>query len=720
MPIPRDFDALVKVPDDKNTCIKLQYKGFQLLKHHAYDMFYLRDVMYNIINDEIKYRTIEDFIHSYSFYKMLQAIDHDVKVHESVYLLMDKENKICKIGKSYNIKKRYDAAKLETDLVYVVHVEDMNVTEKKLIKKFKQIFGDPVKGNEYFSYTNAEYVKKEFNETVEHDRIVISNEDDLPQHFIRFKSRNNKLRGLWVSISVAEVLFSYFLKNETKRTNAFEFLKLVNIATNNDAYVYTVKNEATGSNCKYILFHKYQIIENENDRYVNGSCLYNSIRRADKTKIKFRRFKEFLDSDRFKHKIEQFKEVFPDLEPWYWSKNEKQKYLEGYYIHYVFVHFMIEDLDAKYAVHASILMYDIMTNRSLKYKIPTIIDQGLRYLAERLNEKTVIIHNNDIENKTFIPHAEILQDDLSSIDENTIVHVTGSIFTKMKKNYKYAYIYTKIHDDYKLAETLIPENASIKEGLCLGDFKLTGGKTENMHVFTSITDYLMQPYEPTIEHSLMNRLTLNRTHFDTYHMITLMLREPERYKAIVEKYKDITASIYDTDDETLHDITSDKDPIEKRYLRLKLRKIDPEIEYRNMKKWCDIHSETMPTLYRGERTNRFRGLSVGDTIEFTELFSSTEDEEYARKYITDGTVLVKDKAADAVLIIFKNILAAYLRLPFDEVTVYRKFTNKETPHNSFTWNEIDTEMYSNEYLSLQTSFKITKIEKEDVIKIYVE
>ena len=330
MPIPRDFDALVKVPDDKNTCIKLQYKGFQLLKHHAYDMFYLRDVMDNLINDEIKYRTILSFMNTYSFYKMLQAIDHDVKVFESVYLLIDKEKKICKIGKSYNIKKRYDAAKLETDLVYVVQVEDMNVTEKKLIKKFRQMFGDPVKGNEYFNYTNAEDVKKTFNETVEHDRIVISNEDDLPLHFLRFKSRNNKLRGLWVSIAVVEVLFSYFLKNETKRTNAFEFLKLVDIATNNDAYIYTVKNEATGSNCKYILFHKYQIIENENDRYVNGSCLYNSIRRADKTKIKFRRFKEFLDSDRFKHKIEQFKEVFPDLEPWYWSKNEKQKYLEGY------------------------------------------------------------------------------------------------------------------------------------------------------------------------------------------------------------------------------------------------------------------------------------------------------------------------------------------------------------------------------------------------------
>ena len=236
----------------------------------------------------------------------------------------------------------------------------------------------------------------------------------------------------------------------------------------------------------------------------------------------------------------------------------------------------------------------------------------------------------------------------------------------------------------------------------------------------SISDYLMQPYEPTIEHALINRITLNRTHFDTYHMITLLLRENERYKSIVEKYKDITASIYDTDDETLHKITSDKDPIEKRYLRLKLRKIDPEIEYINMKEWCEKHSEVMSTLYRGERTNRFRGLNVGDNIEFTELFSSTEDETYARKYITEGTVLVKDKTADAVLIIFKNIRAAYLRLPFDKVTVYRKFTNKETPHNSFTWNELGTEMRSNEYLSLQTSFKITKIEREDVITIYAE
>lgn len=240
-----------------------------------------------------------------------------------------------------------------------------------------------------------------------------------------------------------------------------------------------------------------------------------------------------------------------------------------------------------------------------------------------------------------------------------------------------------------------------------------------------VTNYLMKPYEETIEHALINRLTLNRTHFDTYHMISMMLRDPKRYKAIVEKYKSTDISIDDDkelhDVEELHSIQNVKDPLEKRYLRLKLRNIKPEVEYQNLKKWCRNNSKVIPTLYRGERTDRFKNVTVGDTIEFTELFSSSEDETYAKWYITNGTVMVKDKDAEAILIIFKNLSAAHLKLPFDKKTVYRVFTNKETPHNNFTWNEINYEMPSNEYLSLQTKFRITNIQNvQNIIKIYVE
>ena len=208
--IPKDFDQLVVSNMDKKTSQLFQYKGLKLEKHSEYDMFYLQSVIQNLKKHYVERHTVESFINSYSFYVQLRLLDRRLPKYGNVYLLIDKEKKTCKVGMSYNIAKRYSKMKLDKELVYVLPVKNMKVTESKLIKHFNQLYGKPVKGNETFTYTNADTVKEEFMNTIKNDVVKIDIHKDIPQHFMRFKSSLGRT-GIWCGFEVAMVIFSYFI-----------------------------------------------------------------------------------------------------------------------------------------------------------------------------------------------------------------------------------------------------------------------------------------------------------------------------------------------------------------------------------------------------------------------------------------------------------------------------------------------------------------------------
>lgn len=263
----------------------------------------------------------------------------------------------------------------------------MNVVETKLIKHFKTIFGPPVQGNETFEYNDIENVKKEFQTVIANDKIEIDVQKDLSQYIFKLRTIQQR-RNNWISFDVMRVLFNYFVDDEHDRKDITEFLSLIKYAIERDSYVYSTYNHSLKTNVEYILFHKYRMLKNQNDNYINGSALYNSIRKADHTKLKYSSFKRYMDSDRFQYRIQQLKEVRPNDEPWYWHENNDQKYLEGYYVHYALVHFILDDLNARYASHTSILMFNIFTNKTLQ-NIPlnNQISNALAYLTSDANDE---------------------------------------------------------------------------------------------------------------------------------------------------------------------------------------------------------------------------------------------------------------------------------------------------------------------------------------------
>lgn len=231
----------------------------------------------------------------------------------------------------------------------------------------------------------------------------------------------------------------------------------------------------------------------------------------------------------------------------------------------------------------------------------------------------------------------------------------------------------------------------------------------------------LAPYAPTENDAILNRLTLSATHMDTYAPINLHLRDPKKYDEIVKKFKDVTETVFNTDAVKLNAIVdTTSDGLERRYLRCKLRGIDPLVDLKILQKWIADRQTLVPILYRGEKTDRCDNAKVGDVIDFTGLVSSTIDRSYAQKFMSEPASLGKGAVNHKVLFIIHNAKAAKLRNPFDSTTVYRKFTRRGDTHNTFLWDEIEHEDKADEWImdaSTPLKFKVTKLLREGEILV---
>ena len=102
-----DFNQLIVSDRDKKVSQCFSYKGFKLEKHSEYDMFYLQSIIMNLKSYGITPKQVESFIHSYGFYNQLCLFDQDLQRYGNVYLMINAEEKTCKVGMSYDINKRY-------------------------------------------------------------------------------------------------------------------------------------------------------------------------------------------------------------------------------------------------------------------------------------------------------------------------------------------------------------------------------------------------------------------------------------------------------------------------------------------------------------------------------------------------------------------------------------------------------------------------------------
>ena len=347
--------TLTAESDANEPIIKFKTDKYELEKNSENDMFYLKSVQNLLTSYNKNITDIRGFIKSNMFYQMLCFIDKSLPKYGFVYLLVDDKKKHCKIGKTFNFDKRYTKSKTVL-LDRLVPVNNDKQTETELLKLFRSKYQFVEGTKETFEYTSLRAVRDDFNSIALINQAKITYKSS--KHISNFYFSPSR-QGLWCSFQVVDLILNFFIEDPTERDKINSMLQLINLSIDKDSYQFIQYDSKYKTNIIYMKFHKYTIIGREIDKYVNGSRLYNSIIKADQRKKKYSSFRLFMERGPMHKWVERFNEEYPDLTAYKLLENKENKYLEGYYVHPLLVHFIIEEIDTKYAFAMSKLMFKL-------------------------------------------------------------------------------------------------------------------------------------------------------------------------------------------------------------------------------------------------------------------------------------------------------------------------------------------------------------------------
>lgn len=343
--------------------ITYKFKDYTLDKYANLDTTFISYTsLDNVIESVLgQKQLINNFMNTYSFYSQLCLLDNDLHNYGNVYLMYGSSQNTVKVGRTYKFKLRYNQ-ETQTKLIFCVPVENDRVVERRIIDKFKQEF-TLVSGNETFAYTNINAVKRAFKSAIGNDEKVISNAINPHIKSISMGGKNNS----WLSHLATKVIIRNYVEDRDTRTELLKLLSFIVSDSKNlkKSVLFEEYNHQMNTKCYYWKFHDYIIIQNENDHYINGSRLYNSIIHTDRSRISMN-FSHYLKSESVQRMKRQFEEEHP-TQAFYTElkQNKEQPWLSGIYVHYLLVHPIIEHLDAHYGLFVAELMYKIFVPTTL-------------------------------------------------------------------------------------------------------------------------------------------------------------------------------------------------------------------------------------------------------------------------------------------------------------------------------------------------------------------
>lgn len=339
--------------------IRFEFKGLIFDKLFHEELFYLQSVIKSIermIGHKLS--GINSFTSSYIFHKQLSLLDHNVECCGNVYMKRGKRKGTIKIGRCYKLKRRYGITERENILRLIPVLNDTKI-EARLLKEFNKVYQLVPRTRETFLCSNVQEAERLFNSLIKNSEIVKFDVNDTKGHVKRYRTIP-ELDGLWCSTTAARIIINNYVEEPNQHKDFNDLLDAIDVRISKDVYVYYEFNKLLRQECMYWMFHKYVVIQNNDDLMVNGSRLWNSIYEKEiKGNVKVKPLlSSFLKSKRVQNIYEQFKQLFPN-DVFYTEKmrNNEQPQFNGIYIHYTLVHFIVEYLDAKYALMVAELMY---------------------------------------------------------------------------------------------------------------------------------------------------------------------------------------------------------------------------------------------------------------------------------------------------------------------------------------------------------------------------
>ena len=344
---------LVRTHKD-NYSVSFKYGDIELIKNENFDMFSLGSIINTIEKIIHKKFNIQSYLSSYKFYQQLTRIDDELPKLDFIYLkILDKENKICKIGRTFNIQKHHDK-KLTDNTELLIPVSDTDKVKEQLIKVFSEKLININDTNKFFMYDSLKNVIDIFQKVADEYKVDISYKHSK---YIQVHNDDGKHDRIYITLPVCELIFNNYVSIPEYIEQFNTMKQFITDSLHNDVYSCKYYNTMLETNCTIWKFHKYIIIQNDNDLYVNGSKLWDSIIEGDNLD-KQNTFKKFLKTKRVRQISEQFEKLYPGQTLYRENViNKSQPYLSGIYVHYTFAHFIITHLNAENAIQISELLY---------------------------------------------------------------------------------------------------------------------------------------------------------------------------------------------------------------------------------------------------------------------------------------------------------------------------------------------------------------------------
>lgn len=291
------------------------------------------------------FRDLGKKINTYMFKVLLHSEDPKFKPNTYVYLIVDKDNKKLKVGRTTNMSKRY-AKKILQHLVAIENVNDVDKAENMLIERFKKHF-KPLSGREYFKLNSSCNPKKLFDSIVK--RFKVNSDSDISKHYKRIENNTRYRDGYYISPAGIRALATLVFNGSDKEN------KITSEITAIDA-MYDIPLDKTNSLSKfnvdgksftYWIYCGCVVILNITDKTANISRLWKSICKAMRMNSSTtNRFDRFTKSKWF-NKITKYDKSIN-------IKKSLQTYsnalLNGVYLPIYFVHFVLARLNVEYAV----------------------------------------------------------------------------------------------------------------------------------------------------------------------------------------------------------------------------------------------------------------------------------------------------------------------------------------------------------------------------------
>ena len=406
--IDQNYKIELKHTDLDDCSVSFSFDDLNIIKNEDLDLFDVGSLVETIEKIIHKKFNVKQYLNTYRFYKQLELIDEKLKHLDFVYLrILDKENKICKIGRTFDIAQRYDKTTQEK-IIMLKPVNNDKIVESKLIQAFKKEYERVGESKETFIYDTIQNIKDLFQKTCKPYIVKPSYKKSSHIHTMKTYKGHTKL---YVSIYVCDLIFHNYV-TDPEYINKFNTMKGYIIdSLNKDVYISNEFNKEMNTKCMYWKFHKYTIIQNESDLYVNGSRLWNSIIKNDNLDVRTK-FSVFLKSKRIQQIKEQFELMYPGKVLYRSNiKNNSQPYFSGTYVHHVLIHFIISYLNARYAIMVSELMYRLYYNNYLKGNDETkTMKGGHKMLTLDEYNKRYLKHYKNIDNLHSLLHVLALDE----------------------------------------------------------------------------------------------------------------------------------------------------------------------------------------------------------------------------------------------------------------------------------------------------------------------